>query len=199
MPFIIGAALILLAGGGYYAWTLYSETQTPVAEPVVETPVIERNVQYASTTMKFSLAYPAAFTLQESYAYTRVSPTKPIVGVKFLVPASFTEGTNLAPDSGVSVEQLPRAKVCTGDIFVKANVRTREVPVGTLTLSVATSTESIGADTFEEMVFAVASSSPCIAMRYFIHTTAVGTSTTAFDRSLLVAEFDKISQSLSTQ
>jgi hypothetical protein len=193
--------LLVVVGGGYLAWKALSGTtpeETPT--PLPEEPVVQ-DTQYASTTMKFSLRYPQGFTLQEPYAYTRVSPTKPINGVKFLVPAALAQGTNLAADSGVSVEELPRANACTGDIFLKANVKAQAV-AGAVPFSVATSSEKAGSDSYEEMVFAVTGSKPCIAIRYFLHTTsATGTASTtpAFDRSAVLTAFDSIRASFSMQ
>jgi len=193
--------LMVVAGGGYLAWkALSGGTTEETPTPLPEVPVTQ-DIEYASSTMKFSLRYPQGFTVQEPYAYTRVSPTKPISGVKFLVPAALAAGTNLAPDSGVSMEVLPRANACTGDIYLKANVKAQPV-AGTVPFSVATSSETEGGDTYEEMVFAVTGSSPCIAMRYFLHTTsATGTATTtpAFDRAAVLAAFDSIRNSLSVQ
>ena len=125
--------------------------------------------------------------------------TKPIAGVKFVVPASFTEGTNLAPDSGVSLEVLPRAANCTGDIYLKANVKAQPVQSGAVTFSVATSTETVGDESFEEAVFAIPGSSPCIAMRYFLHTTAMASTTLPYDRAGVLAAFENIRASLSVQ
>lgn len=200
---IIGVIILLVvAGGGYLAWKALSGGAAPeeTPAPLPEQPLVQ-DTAYASSTMKFSLRYPQGFTLQEPYAYTRVSPTKPINGVKFLVPTALAQGTNLAPDSGVSVEELPRANLCTGDIFLKANVKAQPV-TGVVSFSVATSSEKAGADTFEEAVFAVTGSKPCIAMRYFLHTTsATGTASTtpAYDRAAVLAAFDSIRNSLSIQ
>lgn len=200
---IIGVIIVLVVvGGGYLAWKALSGAEAPeeTPTPLPESPVTQ-DTQYASSTMKFSLSYPQGFTLQETYAYTRVSPTKPINGVKFLVPTALSQGTNLAADSGVSVEELPRANSCTGDIFLKANVKAQSV-TGVVSFSVATSSDTMGTDTFEEAVFAVTGSKPCIAMRYFLHTssaTDTATSTPAFDRAAVIAAFDSIRNSLSVQ
>lgn len=200
----IGIIVILIvAAGGYFAWMqFFQEKPVETPEPQTQEPVVQDSM-YASSTMKFSLKYPQGFTLEEPYAYTRVSPTKPISGVKFRAPLAMTQGTNLAADSGVSVEQLPRAQNCSGDIFLKANVRSQTQTSGALTFSVASSSETVGSDTYEETVFAVPGSSPCIAMRYFLHSTSAGTSTAsttrAFDRAAVIAEFDKIRQSMSVQ
>lgn len=170
--------------------------------PTPQEQVTVQDKTYASSTMKFSVSYSPEFVLEEPYAYTRVSPTKPISGVKFRVPASFTQGTNLASDSGVSVEQLPRANKCVGDIYLKANVRAVPLAEGTTNFSAATSTETVGADTFEEAVFAITGSSPCIAVRYFLHTTSAtgtATSTQQFDRAGVIAAFETIRRSLKIQ
>jgi hypothetical protein len=195
--------LIVLVVGGFLAWKAISNS-APAEEPAPtpEAPVVtDTRASYASSTMKFSLRYPQEFTLQEPYAYTRVSPTKPISGVKFAVPVALTEGTNLAPDSGVSVETLPRANLCTGDIYLKANVKAQPTTSGAITYSVATSTETVGADTFEEAVFAIPGTSPCIAMRYFLHTVAAtGTaSTTPYDRTAVLTALESIRNSLTLQ
>lgn len=200
-PVVVIVALIVLAGGGFLAWKAISNRAPESNEapaPVVETPQVPQDVEYASTTLKFSLRYPQGFIVQEQYAYTRVSPTKPISGVQFAVPGAYTAGTNLAPDSGVSMEVLPRANKCTGDIYIKANVKAQPITTGTVSYSVATSTETVGTDTYEEAVFAVTGSSPCIAMRYFLHTTA-GTSTQPYDRTAVLTAFETIRNSLSVQ
>lgn len=199
-PLIGAAVVVVIAVGGYFAWKALSGSSEPQEPSVqVETPVIPEKMTYASSTMRIAVQYPPEFNVQEQYAYTRVSPTKPISGVKFLVPASFTEGNNLAPDSGISIEQLPRANTCTGDIYLKANVRAQQATEGAVSYSLATSSETVGSDTFEEMVFAVPSSSPCVAVRYFLHSVAAGTSTTSYDRATVVSAFDEIRRSLVIQ
>lgn len=204
IPTIITIIVVaLVAAGGYWAWSNFMSVEPePQPAPIVETPQAPQNSTYASSTMKFSLTYPQAFTLQEQYAYTRVSPTKPISGVTFAVPSTFTQGTNLASDSGIAVEQLPRATACTGDIYLKANVKAQSVTEGAITYSLATSTETAGTDVFEEMVYAIPGSSPCIAVRYFLHSNAIGnmaTGTRAFDRAGVIAAFDTIRRSMSVQ
>ena len=67
--------------------------------------------------------------LDESYAY-EIWAKKLIQGVKFTVPASMATGTNLSADSYVSVEWLPRAKSCTGDIYLQATVKAGDVTEG---------------------------------------------------------------------
>lgn len=202
MPFIIGALVIVLVGVGYYVWTQYAPKAEVTPQTVVQNTPQEPSVNtYASSTMGIAIEYPTAFMLQDPYAYTGFEG-KPINGVKLNIPAEVTQGTNLAADSGISIEQLPRARACTGDIYIKANVKPTRISDGNATYSVATSTETASENTYEEMVFAIESSSPCTAIRYFIHSSEIAnfaTGTRAFDRAALVAAFDTIRRSLVVQ
>lgn len=156
-------------------------------------------ISYTSSTLGFSLKYPAAFTVDEGYQYRGV-PNKPIAGIKFVIPGEMATGTNLAADTGVSVEQLPRALNCTGDIYIVDDVRASSVSENGVTYSLATSSGAAVGNRYEEMVYAIAGSKPCTALRYFIHYTAIENfpdgSVREFDRTALLAEFDKIRASL---
>lgn len=191
-------ALVLIVGGGYYAWQ--SRSKAPAETPVTPQVPVDERISYASSTMGISLKYPRGFTLNDSYSNISVNPKKPIQGVKLTIPSEIVSGTNLAMDTGISIEQLPRANNCSGDIYLAANVRGTKVIDGSATYSVATSSTATAGDLVEEIVYAIASSSPCTAVRYFLHSTnAVSTSTQAFDRAALLLEFDKIRQSLVLQ
>src|SRR3989344_7177977 len=105
-----GIVLIVIAVGGFYVWKTLPDNTTPATPVVVE----DTRLTYASSTLGISLKYPRDFTVDSTYAYTGF-PKKPILGVKFTIPGSMATGTNLSSDTGISVEQLPRAKNCTGD------------------------------------------------------------------------------------
>ena len=154
---------------------------------------------YTGTT--FSIEYPADYTLNASYAYDAFGPKKLIQGVKFVIPGSITTGTNLsASDTGVSVESLPRAKNCTGDIYIQDNVKAQEVTEGGVVYSVATTSGAGAGNFYEEQVFALVGSSPCTAVRYFIHSGNIGNyepgTAVEFNRDALLASFDAIRRSL---
>ncbi len=192
--YIIGAiVLVLLAAGGYY---MLNTDITP--EPDVTPDVTEPTTStYATST--FSITYPREFTIDTSYQYEGV-PNKPIDGVSFTIPLTMATGTNLSADSRISVEWLPRAKTCTGDIFFLDNVRAREMTEGSTIYSVAT-TSGVGAgNLYEETIYALADSEPCTAIRYFIHSTNLGNyepgTVRAFDRASLMRQFDTIRKSL---
>jgi hypothetical protein len=100
----------------------------------------------------------------------------------------------------VIVEQLPRAKNCTGDIFVYDNVKATTRTENGVTYSVA-STSGAGAGNFyEETIYALAGSVPCTAVRYYIHSSNIGNYTPGtvreFDKNALLDSFDDIRTSL---
>lgn len=204
MKYLLGVVVFaLLAVVGYYAWDAYGGVRTP-GEPEVPDPVREEPASARYATSTFSIAYPNDFTVDALYQYTGV-PNKPIAGVKFMVPAAMAEGTNLSVDSGVSVEWLPRARNCTGDIYVLPDVSAFSVRTATTSYSVATTSEGAAGNFYEEHVYALPSSSPCTAVRYFIHTTnftnyfpeeGEPAEIREFDRAALLSAFDRIRDSL---
>ena len=151
-----------------------------------------------------AITYPAGYTADASYIYDQVNPKKPISGVKFTIPGSMATGTNLSSDTYLSVEWLPRAKKCTGDIYLAANVRPHSETFASTTYSVATSSGAAAGNIYEESVYALQGSSPCIAVRYFIHSGNIGNypaqgepgAVGEFDRAALLSAFDTIRASL---
>lgn len=154
---------------------------------------------YTSREMGVTVKYPRTYTLNDAYQYVGV-PNKPIDGVKLTIPGAMATGTNLSMDTGVSVEQLPRALNCTGDIFLLDNVKASAVTENGVTYSVATTSGAAAGNRYEETVYAVTGSKPCTAVRYFIHSMAIENfdpgAVRAFDRAALLADFDKIRSSL---
>ncbi|QQG38293.1 MAG: hypothetical protein HYS26_01960 [Candidatus Kaiserbacteria bacterium] len=188
---------VIAAVGGYYAWQLLGQaaSQAPQNEEPLE--VVPQFSTYATST--FSITYPQGYTVDDAYAYEGV-PKKPIAGVKFTIPGAMATGTNLSTDSGVSVEWLPRAQKCAGDIFLFDNVRSQELTVGSTTWSVATTSGAGAGNLYEEMVYAVVGSKPCTAVRYLLHSTNIGNydpgAVREFDRLKLIADFNAIRDSL---
>ena len=202
--FFIFVVVAILIVGGVYFW-IFPESlggllgSKPAPSPVVEQPVDTRST-YASSTLGLTLHYPQSYTLNDSYAYDAFGPKKLINGVKFTIPAEMATGTNLSSDSYVSVEWLPRAKSCTGDIYLKASVKARPVTDGGVQYSLATSSGAAAGNIYEEWVYAIPASSPCTAVRYFIHSGNIGNypagTVREFDKAALIAAFDDIRHSL---
>jgi len=185
---------VIVAVGAYYAWQAMSG---PIVPPPPTPPSAPVTSTYATST--FSLVYPSAYSVDEEYTYDAFKG-KPVAGVKFTAPASISEGTNLSSDTGVSVEWLPRANKCTGDIYVLPNVKAISLTVGSTTYSVATTSEAGAGNRYEEQVFAIPGSKPCTAVRYFIHYMAIENFepgvAVEFNRDALLREFDNIRNSL---
>ena len=190
--------VVIVAVGGYYVWNFIQQGQGVPQDSVPLQPGQSATTTYATTT--FSLIYPSNFTVDEGYAYEGV-PNKPIPGVKFTIPLGMATGTNLSSfDTGVSVESLPRAQRCTGDIYILENVRARELTENGTTYSLATTSGAGAGNLYEEHVYALADSSPCTAIRYFIHSTNIGNyepgAVREFDKNALLTIFDEIRHSL---
>ncbi len=171
---------------------------TPVPVVATSTDPIATWQSYSTTT--YSLKYPAGYTQNAEYAYDQFGQAKLIHGVSFTVPAAMATGTNLSSDTRISVEQLPRAKVCSGDIYIKDDVRATKQTIHGIEYSVA-STSGAGAGNFyEEVVYAISSSTPCTAVRYLIHSTNINNypvgAVREFDRAALLMEFDQVRDSL---
>jgi membrane-bound inhibitor of C-type lysozyme len=154
---------------------------------------------YSYPPLGFSIKYPKTYSLNESYQYQGLA-TEQIPGIKVSVPSTLTEGTNLSSDSGVSVEYLPNATVCSASLFLYGNPKASNVQDGGITYSVASTTDAGAGNRYEEIVYALAGANPCIAVRYFIHSTVLenypaGTRT-AYDRAALLAQFDAVRHSL---
>src|SRR3989338_6432417 len=197
--YVIGAILLGLVALVVLYVLRPGTAGAPTGEVTVQTQVATSSY----VGVDFSIAYPADYTLNASYAYDAFGPKKLIQGVKFSIPGTTATGTNLSSDTGISVEQLPRAKNCTGDIYIVDNVKPVEMTVGSTTYSVAT-TSGVGAGNFyEEMVYAISGSQPCTALRYFIHSGNISNYEPGvvreFDRAALLTAFDKIRQSLVIQ
>lgn len=199
---IIIVVLMLAVGLG----VVYRTALTRLFNPVPQTPVATSTPTsswqtYATTT--YSLQYPPSYALNTAYAYDQFGPAKLIHGVSVTVPASMATGTNLSADTRLSVEQLPRAKKCTGDIFILANVVAQKVTEGGIEYSVATTSGAGAGNFYEESVYALATSTPCTAVRYLVHSTNINNypvgAVREFDRGALISELDKIRASLQTK
>lgn len=157
-------------------------------------------LSYASSTIGVSLQYPKGYTVSESYAYDGVSSKKLIHGVSFTISMATATGTNLSSDTYVSVELLPRANLCTGDIFLAQNVKSQHVTDNGVDYSVASSTGAAAGNRYEETVYALSGSKPCTAVRYFVHYGAIENyppgAVAGFDRDALMSGFDTIRRSL---
>ncbi|MDE2213246.1 MAG: MliC family protein [Patescibacteria group bacterium] len=155
---------------------------------------------FASSTSGFSIRYLSGYTVDTSYQYQELGPTEIINGIKFTIPPSVAQGTNLGSDSYLSVEQLPTGKTCDASLFLYPPVTLETLTQNNTTYSVASSTGAGAGNRYEEWVYAIPGSSPCTAVRYFIHYAVLenyppGT-VQAFNEQALLTQFDAIRSTL---
>jgi hypothetical protein len=148
----------------------------------------------------FSIDAPAGFTPDPAHDYTALGPGKDIKGFALTIPASLAKGTNLGADSYIAVETLPGTSPCTAAAFLSSPTAAPSVTSYGITYSVATGNDAGAGNFYDETVYAVQGSSPCLAVRYFIHSLNIGNFTpgavTAFNRPALIAQFDAIRATL---
>jgi hypothetical protein len=156
---------------------------------------------YSNSAMKFSLRLPSGYTADESYKYTELGPDEEITGVRFTIPNTVATGTNLSSDSYISVEQIPDLPSCIAGPFLWKGQKIELSPSDDVTqFLVASSTGAAAGNRYENAVYAIQDSNPCIAVRYYLHYSAIENYPTGavreYDRQMLLATFDAIRHSL---
>jgi hypothetical protein len=154
---------------------------------------------HTDATLGYRISYPAGWTIDTGYVFSGLGPGTEIKGVAFTIPAGMTTGTNLASDSKLSVESLPGAN-CMPAQFVDPADDVHTLHADGRTYVAATSQDAGAGNRYETDLFIVQGTSPCIAVRYFIHSAAIGNfdpgTVTAFDHAKLIAAFDRIRATL---
>jgi membrane-bound inhibitor of C-type lysozyme len=157
---------------------------------------------YAEPSGKFSLRLPPGYVTVPSYRY-KMEPNKNISGIKFVIPQTFSRGTNLSEDSYISVESLPETTLCSANLFLYDSPRAEERMENGTMYSIASSIGAGAGNRYEETVYAFPETNPCMAVRYFIHymvfeNYAPGT-VKKFSKSSLIRQFDQIRRTLILQ
>lgn len=161
---------------------------------------------YVSTDATFSLRLPSiktdtvdGYTINESFQNT-LNPSTTISGVQFTIPASVATGTNLSSDSYLSIEHIPNSETCEAGMFLDGEHATSTLIENGITYSVASSSDAGAGNRYEEAVYAVTGSNPCVAVRNLIHYSvlenyASGT-VTEFNELSLKSIFDQIRKTI---
>lgn len=139
---------------------------------------------YESARFGFSVRIPAGFIPDEMYSYERLGPGIRIPGVAFYVPQSFAQGTDLSPDSYISVESVD-AGACDPSVFLPVDDPGRNVNIGEARYLYAERKSAAG-DAYDESVYVRPDDGSCVAVRLFMRYRYSGGSTRGFDRSALV-------------
>jgi membrane-bound inhibitor of C-type lysozyme len=159
---------------------------------------------YSNGSLGFSIRLPGSasksdYKIDESYAYD-LRPGSKISGVKFTIPQSLSNGTNLSSDTYISVEELPDSTTCEASLFLDGTHESKDLTSGGTEYSIASSTGAGAGNRYEETVYAIKGTNPCIALRYFVHYGVIENypegAVSEFDKDALIGEFDKIRESL---
>ncbi|MEI6316550.1 MAG: MliC family protein [bacterium] len=158
---------------------------------------------YTNGIKGFSIRYPVNYTVDESYVYQALGPGKDIAGIKFTIPVRLAKGTNLSTDSYVSVEHMPKNTECLAKDFLGAGAIVSTVDDNGTTYSVGKVSDAAAGNRYDETVYAISGSNPCVAVRYFVHYGVFENyptgSITKFDEVSLIAQFDAIRKTLIIQ
>ena len=154
---------------------------------------------YANSTDGFSLRLPSGYTTDATYRYQEFGPGKDIAGIKFTIPAAMAAGTNLGADTYLSVEEIPQTRDCSASLFL-GHVTPHAVTESGTDYSVASSTGAGAGNRYYETVYALLGTSPCIAVRYFIHYGVFENyppgAVRRFDQQAILNQFDAIRHTL---
>jgi hypothetical protein len=185
------AGSFAIAGGAYADTTLNTKQPAPIAP-------LSGMILYHDAKMHFAIAYPPHWTVNPGYADETMGPGKEIHGVAFSVSPMRTKGTNLASDTSLDVLTLPGA--CDASRFVNSPQDVKTVTLSGRTYSKATASDAGAGNRYEETIYALAGTSPCLAVRYYIHYSAIENYTAGavkeFDRDALMKTFGRMRRSL---
>jgi hypothetical protein len=194
---VLGISLILGAGllaAGAQAAAAFNAANPPPIAP------LSGMILYSDAKLGFAIAYPPYWTVNSAYKYEALGAGKAIPGISFTISAQRIAGTNLAGDTRLSVERLAGPGACQAGRFVDSAQNQHTQTSGDRTYSVATSSEGAAGNLYEETVYALPGTSPCIAIRYFIHSTNIGNydpgMVKEFDRDALMKTFGRMRRSL---
>jgi hypothetical protein len=151
---------------------------------------------YGDAKLGFSIAYPAKWRVDRTHMYPAPVGDARIAGVAFIVPPELTLHTNLSTNSYLSVESAPATGTCGPSAFLETTDTQRDEYQDSLHWSVATAGDAGAGNLYDETIYVLKDSRPCLAIRYFIHSTNVENYTPGtvrqFDRAELVRLFDRI-------
>lgn len=182
---------VLLALAMAVAGSASARAQAPPQRPAPAPP----GEVYAHQRPTFTMRVPPGFAANERYRYTRLASGKAIEGVAFAIPATMVGGTNLSPDSYISVEWRDGQR-CTLADFLDGATEEKPLRENGMAWTVGTAGDAGAGNLYEETVYLRG----CDAVRSFVHSTNIGNyppgTIRAYDRVTLGNAVDSIRRSL---
>lgn len=198
MNWVVGILIALVVALGVWLSLTIGSIDIPQESAASATTTTATYAEYTDPDGRFSVRYPAGYTVEATGANTilKVNP-------------QIAAGTNLATDSGVILEVIPPGQgggpECSAGRFFDQGTSNygQEITQNGVVYSFASNTGAAAGNRYDEYVYALKGSSPCVGVRYFIHYGVIenypkGT-TTNFDREALLRQFDSIRESLTLQ
>jgi hypothetical protein len=191
--YIIFGTLIIV-GAVCVLFTLYKKTTFPA----IHNEIVETTTTPSVVWKKVSVEHVDGFIRSDSSTYPGLGPN-----IKYFPPESVSKGTNLSADSYISIEQKISETGCTADIFLDTDMLKSKPVLVTehgVTYSIGSTTGAAAGNRYEEIIYALQGTNPCVAVRYFIHSGVFenypeGT-VKRFDKNALISQFDIIRKSL---
>lgn len=191
---LLGVCLFVLASCG-------GDNSQATPRPGTQPPPGWRS--FGDARLGFSIAYPSDWQADPRYVYPMRIDGRELHGVSFTVPESFRARTNLASDSRLSVESAAGAQSCDARLFIDSPQNEHTENDGGHSWSVADGGDAGAGNFYDETVYALEGSSPCLAIRYFIHSTNIANydpgAVRQFDRTALVTTFHRIRNTLAIE
>jgi hypothetical protein len=156
---------------------------------------------YRDAKLGYSISYPRGWKLDPNYVDPSFGPDHDIHGVAFDVPESVQPGTNLSHnDTNVSVETASGTGPCDARRFLADAPEQKSVTDHGVRYSYAENSDAGAGNFYDITIYALPETTPCLAVRYFIHTTNIANydpgTIKEFDRAKLIAKFDSIRRTL---
>ncbi|HKK28456.1 MAG TPA: MliC family protein [Gemmatimonadota bacterium] len=155
---------------------------------------------FVGDSASFSIRYPAGWAVDSTYRYRALGPGRSIAGVAFTVPGRLARGTNLSPDTRLTVEELPVDGECSADDFLAKGAGVTVDTLDGTAYSLGRLSDAGAGNRYRETVFALPGTRPCLAVRYFLHWTVLENyppgAVAAFHEDSLIGRFDAMRRTL---
>lgn len=189
--FILSLVCVVLGWVAATAAVLNSTSTPPIAP-------LSGMILYQSPSMHLAIAHPPKWKVDPNYIDSTMGPGKEIHGIAFTVSDERAKGTNLASDTSLDVLTLPGA--CEASRFVDSPQDVKTVTEAGRTYSYATAQDAGAGNRYEETIYALQGTSPCLAVRYYVHYMAIENfpagAVKAFDRNALTKTMGRMRRSL---